>query len=158
MAARRTTSRAKMSIPMYLACVLLCLTLAFIWGNSLMGAELSGSLSQWLAKLLGFTEPGPAGEPVVTDGLLRKLAHVCEFGFLGFLLSWLARMTRQTPRAHWLAPIVTGFLCACADETIQLFMPDRGGSLFDVWLDFSGYMTGVACFNAIYAVIHRKKA
>ena len=30
MAARRTTSRAKMSIPMYLACVLLCLTLISI--------------------------------------------------------------------------------------------------------------------------------
>jgi len=148
---RRTRGR------MALCGVLLCLTLAFIWGNSLMGAELSGSISQWLAILLGFTEPGPAGEPVVTDGLLRKLAHVCEFGYLGFLLSWLARMTRQTPRAHWLAPIVTGFLCACADETIQLFVPGRGPALRDVGIDTLGICLGTALMCPISHVKRKIK-
>ena len=32
---------------------------------------------------------------------------------------------------------------ACIDETIQVFSPDRGPSLIDVWIDVGGVAAGM---------------
>jgi VanZ family protein len=42
-----------------------------------------------------------------------------------------------------LLPALLGMAAAVVDETIQLFTPDRGPSLKDVWIDTSGVITGV---------------
>ena len=103
-----------------LATALLIVNLAFIWGNSLLPGELSGALSQWLKELLHF-----GGEdPSTGHGLLRKIAHFTEFACLGACLSWLLGMLKKS---KWL-PLLFGFLAACLDETIQVFVPDRGDS------------------------------
>ena len=76
---------------MTLCTVLLLCNLVFIWGNSLLPAEVSGQISGTLKALLdGVFTPGeavPSG-----DGLLRKFAHFAEFGALGLLLGWLFGM------------------------------------------------------------------
>ena len=36
-----------------------------------------------------------------------------------------------------------GLLTALTDETIQLFVPGRSGQVTDIWIDFSGVMTGL---------------
>ena len=62
--------------------VLLICNLVFIWGNSLLPAEVSGQISGTLKALLdGVFTPGE-GVPSGGDGLLRKFAHFAEYGAL----------------------------------------------------------------------------
>ena len=71
--------------------VLLICNLVFIWGNSLLPAEVSGQISGSLKAFLdGLFSPGEAAPS--GDGLLRKCAHFAEFGALGLLLGWLFGM------------------------------------------------------------------
>ena len=124
---------------MALCICLLTVNLAFIWGNSLLSGEISGALSQWIknliAALLGLTPQGEGGH-----GLLRKFAHFTEFCTLGMCFWWLFRMllTRQ----FWPA-LGAGFLTACIDETIQIFVPDRGPGIKDVGIDTAGVLAGL---------------
>ena len=107
---------------MTLCTVLLLCNLVFIWGNSLLPAEVSGQISGTLKALLdGVFTPGEA-VPSGGDGLLRKFAHFVEFGALGLLLGWLFGMLGKKR----LPAFALGVAAACIDETIQIFVPGRG--------------------------------
>ena len=80
-------------------------------------------------------------------GLLRKLAHFTEFTCLGLCLCWLFRMVRSKTSEHWLLPLLCGFLAACIDETIQIFVPLRGPAIKDVGIDTSGVLLGIVIIN-----------
>ena len=84
-------------------------------------------------------------------GLLRKLAHFTEFACLGALLAWLFGMLRKP----LLLALPGGFLIACADETIQRFVPDRGPAFKDVLIDTSGVLVGIGLLFLGYTI--RKK-
>ena len=131
-----------------LCIALLGMNLVFIWGNSLLPGELSAAFSDWireiLTKLLPNLEVGRKG-----TGLLRKIAHFTEFCTLGMCLGWLAGMLAR-PQGWALAG---GVLAACIDETIQVFVPDRGPSLFDVGIDSCGVLTGIALLQIGYSIV-----
>lgn len=118
--------------------VLLICTLVFIWGNSLLPGEVSGAFSDWVKGILEalFTQGTPKPS---SGGLLRKLAHFTEFTALGVLLCWRAGMLGKNKAAAF----GCGALAACIDETIQLFVPDRGPALKDVCIDSAGVLTGI---------------
>ena len=65
--------------------VLLALLLAFIWLHSMMPAEDSAEESQRVGQFLTPFLELFVGEGNVTDHLVRKLAHFCEYGALGIL-------------------------------------------------------------------------
>ena len=65
--------------------VLLALLLAFIWLHSMMPAEDSAEESQRVGQFLTPFLELLVGEGNVTDHLVRKLAHFCEYGALGIL-------------------------------------------------------------------------
>lgn len=134
-----------------LCIALLVMNLVFIWGNSLLPGELSAAFSDWireiLTKLLPNLEVGRKG-----TGLLRKIAHFTEFCTLGMCLGWLAGMLAR-PQGWALAG---GVLAACIDETIQVFVPDRGPSLFDVGIDSCGVLTGIALLQIGYSIVKSK--
>ena len=144
----------KTRIRIGLCIALLCVNLAFIWGNSLLPGEISGALSNRLKDLLAplfGSKPGAPGG----GGLLRKIAHFTEFTCLGLCLCWLFHMVRTKKAEHWLLPLSGGFLAACIDETIQIFIPLRGPSIKDVGIDTAGVILGVVIIN-IYQ--HFKKS
>lgn len=118
--------------------VLILLNLCFIWGNSLLLGELSGALSDWVRQLLETVFPGD-GVETPGGGLLRKMAHFTEFASLGLLLSLTFRLSQKKT---WHA-LFWGVLAACIDETIQMFVPDRGPALLDVGIDSCGVLTGI---------------
>ena len=125
---------------------LLILNLAFIWGNSLLPGSVSGAFSDWVKELLmrllpGGDEIGPEG-----GGLLRKLAHFTEFATLGILLAWMSAMRKR----HGAMALLLGAAAACVDETIQMFVPDRGPSLWDVGIDTCGVITGMIVLHLGY--------
>ena len=77
--------------------VLITATLVFIWTNSMEAPAESSEKSQWVMKLLTPVLELFVGKGNVTEFLVRKLAHFCEFGLLGCELSlMLILRKRQT--------------------------------------------------------------
>lgn len=144
---KRTPTRIRLCIS------LLIVNLLFIWGNSALPGEISGTISgwikDWILKLMG----QPPSDAVGGHGLLRKLAHFTEFCTLGLCLCWLFKMMRPGKIFGLAVPITAGFLVACIDETIQIFVPGRGPGIKDVGIDTLGVITGIILINLF---THRK--
>ncbi len=136
-----------------LCAVLLVLNIGFIWGNSLLSREATQAFSGWVLSLLRGIFPGGNAASGSGHGLLRKLAHFTEFGCLGLLLAWLYSMLAKH---HWL-PLLSGFLVACTDETIQCFIPDRGPGFWDVCIDTAGVTLGAVLLLAGYTIYKKRK-
>ena len=139
-----------------LCTALLVLNIAFIWGNSVLPASVSSALSGWVKELLQYLLPGN-GSQIQGDGILRKLAHFCEFCVLGVMLLWLHGMLRRT----WISAIAGSLVCAVAvagiDEAIQIHSPGRYASILDVALDTAGAVFGVLlCTGYIFLKKQRK--
>ena len=89
---RRTPKRIRLCI------CLLIVNLAFIWGNSLMTAEISSAISDWARQTVNLVLsifPSANEESLKGDGVLRKIAHFTEFASLGLLLGWLFGMLQK---------------------------------------------------------------
>jgi VanZ family protein len=72
------------------------------------------------------------------DVILRKFAHMAEYGILTALLFWALRLHLPC-RAHGLLmAAVIALLFAFSDEWHQSFVPGREGSLRDVGIDALG--------------------
>ena len=131
-----------------LCATLICINLIFIWGNSLLPGHISGAFSDWvkglLAPLLG---QGPGGGG---GGLLRKVAHFTEFACLGMCFRWLFGMLNKAKAKQLLFPLLWAFAVACIDETIQIFVPDRGPGIKDVLLDTFGAVVGITVLTLGY--------
>ena len=142
---KRTSRRMGLCIAMILA------ILVFIWGNSLMPAQVSLAFSNWVADLLHI-EPSAETTVLTGRGILRKVAHFLEFAALGFSLGWLFGMLRKGV----LLPFLCGAAAACIDETIQLFVPNRGPGLADVLLDSCGVAAGIALLYFGYTCMKKR--
>lgn len=139
--------------------ILIALTLAFIWSNSMqsraVSGGMSGSLKTWLEQLL-HTE--------ISEFLLRKAAHFSEYGLLGVEFSLLLGLQHDKNgknfqyRRNLLDFPLIGMLCAVTDETIQIFS-GRGSLVPDVWIDTAGFSTGFFLTVLLFLFInHCKKA
>ena len=125
--------------------ILIALTLAFIWSNSMqsraVSGGMSGSLKTWLEQLL-HTE--------ISEFLLRKAAHFSEYGLLGVEFSLLLGLQHdkngknlQCGRNLLDFPLI-GMLCAVTDE---------------VWIDTAGFSTGFFLTVLLFLFInHCKKS
>ena len=121
-------------------------TVCFIFSNSMQTGLDSSSASQavqdflqGLLRRLGH----PAAAARLTEHMVRKAAHFCEYMLEGFLLLLGVRLfSRKLRFLSW--PALLGLLTALCDETIQLFYAGRGSSVTDVWIDFAGVVTGMA--------------
>ena len=144
---KRTDKRLRLCI------TLLICNLIFIWGNSLLPGEISGTFSDWVKSILAQVLPvGP--DDGSGGGLLRKMAHFTEFAALGMLLAWLHGMLQKGK----LRPFLWGVLAASVDETIQRFVPDRGPSVKDVCIDSAGVLTGIILLWFGYNYVKKRSA
>ena len=134
--------------------ILLVLNLALIWGNSLLsGAEsgqMSGGIMEFFMELLRI----PADFSDTVHLIIRKLAHLTEFACLAALISWNLGMVKEKRVHQILLAVLLAMAAALVDETIQLFTPDRGPSLVDVWIDTLGAVLGMTAVQLGY---HLKK-
>ena len=120
--------------------------IVFIFSNSMKIGEVSqGSSGRVLALLQGVLRRlgHPALAQRLTDHIVRKLAHFCEYMLEGFLLTLCLRVYTRRFVRHISWPILGGLLTALTDETIQMFSDGRSSQITDVWLDFSGVLTGI---------------
>ena len=131
----------------------IALTLCFIWGNSLLTSNLSSAISRWVKEWLNeiFSAIGVTG--MSGDGVLRKIAHASEFALLGIELTilLLGRFKK-----HISLLLLCGLSVALVDETIQLFVNGRAGSVKDIWIDFAGYCVGATMCLLLERVTRHK--
>ncbi len=120
--------------------------IVFIFSNSMQIADVSSVASGRALTLMRkvFTRLGMPGlASHITMHFIRKLAHFCEYALEGFLLMLCLRVYTRHFFKHVSWPMLGGLLTALTDETIQLFVPGRSGQVTDIWIDFSGVMTGL---------------
>ncbi len=140
--------------------IMIIIWLTLIWGHSLMPAgassQESGFVTDFIFKLI------PAFINTSNMELfVRKAAHFSEFAVLGILLRARTGLLTGTESRQATAGDLPGeshvhdktagrfFTAACAgffaafiDETIQLFIEGRSGSVVDMWIDLAGVITG----------------
>lgn len=130
------------------AAVLLCV--AFIFYNSAQVAEVSsgvsGKFTIYLNKALSYLP----WEIVLSEAVVRKLAHIAEFALLGFLFTLCLRVYTRRLIAFSAWPLLFGLFIAVCDEFLQRFIPGRSGSIRDILIDFTGVCGGTAA--AIFLV------
>ena len=134
--------RRKTQIKTILA-VLLALLLAFIWLHSMMPAEDSAEESQRVGQFLTPFLELFVGEGNVTDHLVRKLAHFCEYGALGILAGALLLVKKESGIFRGSYALLCALAVAVIDESIQLLADGRGAQVQDVLLDTAGSLTGL---------------
>jgi VanZ family protein len=90
--------------------------------------------------------------------VVRKSAHVSEYGALSFLV-WraLRKPRRNDPRPWtWKEPaivLVGAAVYAITDEWHQSFVPNRQGAVYDVFIDLSGAVMAMA----LVWLLHRRR-
>ena len=136
---------------MYILSVLTLLWTSFIFSMSLQVGEDSGRLSGGVLNII-LDIISPLWEnifgPITDNGIklfhhfIRKAAHFTEFMVLG-VLALSTALNFEKLRFKWLVALSYGLLIASFDETLQLFVEGRAGTVTDVCIDFCGVLTGV---------------
>ena len=124
----------------------------FIWGNSCLPRSISSQESGFIMALLERL----FGTGLITEHLVRKMAHFAEYALLGGML---LRFTFYLPLRNgwrWLYGAMAAIMIALVDETIQIFS-GRGPMIQDVWLDFAGAVFGGAIAFTVSCCTKKKK-
>ena len=95
-------------------------------------------------------------EELVTkvEPYVRKVAHLTEYAINGFLFMLLFNTYDWTEKRQLIYLSIFGVWYASLDELHQLLVPGRAGKLYDVWIDWLGFMIG-ACFTLLIIKIIR---
>ena len=137
--------------------LLLVLTLAFIWGNSLLPRTESQEISRGLlAELCAALEHVGLHLDPQNDHWLRKLAHFGEFGLLGAELCTLLFLNRRARPQGFVNCAFAGLVVAVTDEALQL-ISNRGSQVQDVLLDFAGFVTGLLLWALLWSAVEKIK-
>ncbi len=92
------------------------------------------AVAEWTLDLTGLRYAGDL------EHLIRKAAHFCEFGVLGFFLcKTLDCFFKKTAANGYV--LLLALFTAVTDEYIQLSSPGRTSSVADIFLDFGGACT-----------------
>ena len=162
--------------------IAIALTLAFIFGQSMLPASKSIETSDGVADTMGtiLDHDAPSDEngdsvsdredrPVIDFVIkyIRKIAHFIEHGILGLEIFFLLLAIEKAEGGETsLMPLrVTtllfslnmGVLAGFFDESIQI-LSGRTYSILDVWLDIAGYATFTAILTLTYVIIRAIKA
>ena len=124
----------------YVFLILSLLTVCFIWHNSMADAPHSSRTSLYVLHLIQNYFAGVSEVEHLTNGILRKMAHVTEYALLGIALCGLFSCLRRKYKIFITA--VMAFFIAAVDESIQMFSPGRSAEFHDVLLDTSGAVLG----------------
>lgn len=126
------------------------LTLAFIFGQSMLPRSVSAGESGWLEESVLDPVFRFFGMDPPEDHIIRKVAHIMEFAVLSVLLVFCFR--GQVVKSAGIA-----FCAAFLDESIQL-LTDRGALITDVWIDLAGILIGTLVGMLIWRTILFRKA
>lgn len=145
----------KKSLTETILLILIILTIAGIWIQSMMSKEISSSESGFVMDLIRPVLELVVGKGNVTMHLVRKLAHFTEYFLLGLELTAYMNIRPDVslpyPVSAWILPLGISLTVASLDEIIQIFS-QRGPMIQDVLLDFSGALTACIVINVIFRI------
>ena len=153
----KKTDKRNMAIIIWGIATLVCTIIIFCMSHKPAeeSAEMSGLIVKWLLA------HGIGVELAETlDLIVRKCAHMAEFGGLAFCASFLFIYIKGSAGVKvrlWAA--LFAFLYAVSDEIHQLFIEGRAGKVSDVLVDSVGIVIAFIivtllkkyCFTSIYS-------
>ena len=132
----------KRNVAIWILLAVIIVIVIFIFGNSLKSRDASKSDSDFIVSIISpIIEKIFGRVPENIGFIVRKLAHLTEFAFLGLSAMALASRLKKI----W--SDVYGYTCFCVlliavfDEFIQIFS-GRGSSVSDVLIDLFGALVG----------------
>lgn len=144
---------SKKKISFIILLIITALYIGFIWWHSTLTAEESTVESTNVLKFLTDFCRMIGFNAELTDHIVRKSAHFCEFALLGCLSIWTAHLNNRRIVKN-LMPV--GFVClatAVIDELVQIGSAGRSAEVPDVALDFCGAVSGVIFLIIIVLII-----
>ena len=147
--------------------ILIILNLWMIFGLSSESSAESSQTSLMVTRCLaqiavrGFGQMSASAQEAVIEELhptVRTLAHMTEFGSLGFLLTWLLLTYKRSSVGAAALAMGGVLLTATADELYQkLSNTGRVADILDVLLDCLGALIACSCLLLIYALHQKRK-
>ena len=123
------------------------------------GDESSGTSAKILALLCGIFRFSPdEGARELLTLLIRKAAHMTEFGILALLWLGTLRNCLRQPRPRYPLAFALSSLYAATDEIHQLFVSDRAGQFTDWLIDSAGAVIFLCIGWIILRTIDNKKS
>ncbi len=136
--------------------ILIIATITFAWIHSLMPGEVSSDESGFVFELLAPVLKLILPDSLVTEHLIRKLAHFSEYAVLGVELALYVSLVYNISLRNYVRIIYFGATAAFIDETIQIFS-GRGPAIADVWIDIAGCTLGAGIVCLIYILRYRPR-
>ncbi|MGN0946837.1 MAG: VanZ family protein [Megasphaera sp.] len=139
----------------FLCFLLVAAVIAVIWWHSLQpGAASHAESRRVLAFALSHLQ-GTRLAPYLSDGHIRRLAHLTEYGTLGLVMSCFSLLQSGRQRKKWV--LLAGICIAAIDEYIQQFSGGRTSTWHDVVLDSGGCCVGI-CVVAVLRFLGRSRS
>lgn len=118
-----------------------------IWWHSMQNGVASHAESRRVLAFALSHLQGMRLAPYLSDGHIRRLAHLTEYMTLGVVLSSFSVLISRHSHKVWV--ILIGIGVAAIDEYIQLFSGGRTSTWHDVVLDSIGCMVGIVLVMVI---------
>jgi len=148
-------------------CIVMAMTAAFIFSNSLQGSEDSWDASNAVASLLDpilhrlyalsnklFAISGHKN-PYGYGAFVRKLAHFSEYCLFGIECTIaMAVLSKRVLSPYIWADLFAVLMVAVIDEFVQTFV-GRTSLVSDVLIDFSGALVGILIALVVVGIVFR---
>lgn len=118
-----------------------------IWWHSMQNGVASHTESRRVLAFALSHLQGTRLAPYLSDGHIRRLAHLTEYTTLGVVLSSFSVLISRHSHKVWV--LLIGIGVAAIDEYIQLFSGGRTSTWHDVVLDSIGCMVGIVLVMVI---------
>lgn len=125
----------------FLCFLLVSAVVGVIWWHSMQNGVASHAESRRVLAFALSHLQGTRLAPYLSDGHIRRLAHLTEYMTLGVVLSGFSVLISR--RSHKVWVLLIGISVAAIDEYIQLFSGGRTSTWHDVVLDGVGCMIGI---------------
>lgn len=129
--------------------ILLGVTFYIIFGFSNQNGDESSSISRKVTEYIVNLLPNIQSETdktfLVEHGeiVVRKLAHFSIYTIVGILMMLLMYTFKLETYKKTIISLVVGGIYAISDECHQIFIPGRGPSVTDVFIDTLGVLVGI---------------
>lgn len=108
-------------------------------------SQLSSGVTQIIVDVIHTINPNLEIDLDTFRFIIRKLAHFTEY-FILALFVMNALRSSGICRSSFLIALIICVLYAISDEFHQMFVPGRGPSVRDVFIDSLGAFVGIVCF------------
>ena len=134
----------------FLCFLLVSAVIGVIWWHSMQNGVASHAESRRMLAFALSHLQGTQLAPYLSDGHIRRLAHLTEYTTLGVVLSSFSVLVSR--RSHKVWARLIGISVAAIDEYIQLLSGGRTSTWHDVVLDGVGCIIGIVLVMVIRGV------